>query len=41
MKEHSDSNSNYSEDDIINFKMLEFLVDNIFVDSAGKVFQPI
>ena len=29
MKEHSDSKSKYSEDDII--KMLEFLVDNIFV----------
>ena len=27
--EHSDSNSKYAEDDIIN--MLEFLVDNIFV----------
>ena len=29
----------YSEDDII--KMLEFLVDNIFVVFAGKVFQQI
>ena len=28
-KEHSDSKHKYSEDDII--KMLEFLVDNIFV----------
>ena len=37
MKEHSDSKSKYSEDDII--KMLEFLVDNIFVVFAGKVFQ--
>ena len=37
VKEHSHSKNKYSEDDII--KMLEFLVDNIFVDFAGKVFQ--
>ena len=37
VKEHSDSKSKYSEDDII--KMLEFRVDNIFVVFAGKVFQ--
>ena len=37
VKEHSDSKNKYSEDDII--KMLEFLVDNIFVVFAGKVFQ--
>ena len=37
VKEHSDSKSKYTEDDII--KMLEFLVDNIFVVFAGKVFQ--
>ena len=37
VKEHSDSKNKYSEDDII--KMLEFLVDNIFVVVAGKVFQ--
>ena len=37
VKEHSDSKHKYSEDDII--KMLEFLVDNIFVVFAGKVFQ--
>ena len=39
VKEHSDSKHKYSEDDII--KMLEFLVDNIFVGFAGKVFQQI
>ena len=39
VKEHSDSKNKYSEDDII--KMLEFLVDNIFVGFAGKVFQQI
>ena len=37
VKEHSDSKNKYSEEDII--KMLEFLVDNIFVVLAGKVFQ--
>ena len=37
VKEHSDSKNKYSADDII--KMLEFLVDNIFVVFAGKVFQ--
>ena len=39
VKEHSDSKSKYTEEDII--KMLEFLVDNIFVVFAGKVFQQI
>ena len=45
MKEHSDSKTSkyfclkYYEYDII--KMLEFLVDNIFVVFAGKVFQQI
>ena len=39
VKEHSDSKNKYSEHDII--KMLEFLVDNIFVVFAGKVFQQI
>ena len=37
MKEHSGSKNKYSKDDII--KMLELLVDNIFVVFAGKVFQ--
>ena len=37
VKEHSYSKNKYSEDDII--KMLEFLVDNICVVFAGKVFQ--
>ena len=37
LKEHTDSKSKYTEEDII--KMLEFLVDNIFVVFAGKVFQ--
>ena len=37
VKRHSDSKNKYSEEDII--KVLEFLVDNIFVVFAGKVFQ--
>ena len=37
MKEHSDSYNKYSEDNLI--KMLEFIVDNIFVVFAEKVFQ--
>ena len=37
MKEHSDAKNKYTEEDII--KMLEFLVDNIFVVFAGKGFQ--
>ena len=37
VKEHSDSKSKYTEDDIIN--MLEFLVDTIFVVFGGKVFN--
>ena len=39
VKEHSDSKNKCTEEDII--KMLEFLVDNIFVVFAGKVFQQI
>ena len=35
VKEHSDSKNKYTEEDII--KMLEFLVDNIFVVFVGKV----
>ena len=39
MKEHSDAKRKYNEEDII--QMLEFLLDNIFVVLAGKVFQQI
>ena len=39
VKENSDSKNKYSEDDII--KMLEFLIDNIFVVFAGNVSQQI
>ena len=39
VREHSNSKSKYTEEVII--KTLEFLVDNIFVVFAGKVFQQI
>ena len=39
VREHSDSKSKYTEENII--RMLEFLVDNIFVVFAGKFFQQI
>ena len=39
VREHSNLKSKYTEEDII--RMLEFLVDNIFVVFAGKVFQQI
>ena len=39
MKEYSDSKNKYTEEDII--KMLELLVDNIFMVFAGNFFQQI
>ena len=39
VKVHSDSKRKYTEEDVI--KMLEFLVDNIFVDFAVKDVQQI
>ena len=39
VKEHSDSKSKYTKEDII--RILEFLVDNIHVVFAGKEFQQI
>ena len=39
VREHSDFKNKYTEEYII--KMLEFLVDNIFVVFAGKLFQQI
>ena len=39
VKEYSDLKNTYTEEDFI--KMLEFLVDNIFVVFAGNVFQQI
>ena len=37
VKDHSDSNKKFSESDII--KMLDFLIDNIFVTFGGRVFN--
>ena len=39
VREHSDSKIKYTEEDIT--RMIEFLVDNIFVVFAGKVIQQI
>ena len=36
VKHHSDSNKKYSETDIV--RMLNFLIDNIFVMFGGRVF---
>ena len=37
VKQHTDSSQKYSEIDIV--RMLEFLIDNIFVEFGGLVFQ--
>ena len=37
VKDHSDCIQKYTEDDII--KMLNFLIDNIFVEFGGQIFQ--
>ena len=37
VKNHSDSSNKFSESDII--KMLDFLIDNIFVTFGGRVYQ--
>ena len=37
VKNHSDSDKKFSENDII--RMLEFLIDNIFVMFGGQLFQ--
>ena len=37
VKHHTDSNMKYNEDDIV--RMLEFLIDNIFVQFAGNIYQ--
>ena len=37
VKEHTDASKKYNEDDIIN--MLNFLIDNIFVEYGGVIFQ--
>ena len=37
VREHTDSNNKFTEDDIVN--MINFLIDNIFVVFGGQVFQ--
>ena len=37
VKNHTDSNKKYSEEDIV--RMLDFLIDNIFVEFGGRIFQ--
>ena len=37
IKDHSDANTKYSELDVI--KMLAFLIDNIYVEFSGQIFQ--
>ena len=39
VKDHSEAKNKYTEDDIV--RMLEFLIDNIFVESGGVIFQVI
>ena len=37
VKNYSKSDKKYTEDEIVN--MIEFLIDNIFVQFSGRVFQ--
>ena len=37
VRDHSDAPQNYSDADVI--KMLEYLIDNIFVEFGGRIFQ--
>ena len=39
VKSHSDAKHKYTEDDIID--MLNFLIDNIFVEFGGHIFQQV
>ena len=39
VKNHSESKHKYTEDDIV--RMIEFLIDNIFVESGGVIFQQV
>ena len=39
VKDHSDSKNKFSEADVVN--MLEFLIDNIYVEFGGLVFQQV
>jgi len=37
VKDHTNSNTKYTEDDIVN--MTNFLIDNIFIEFGGRIFQ--
>jgi len=37
VKDHTDSKTKYTEDDIVN--VINFLIDNIFVEFGGRIFQ--
>ena len=39
VRDHSDAPQKYSDADVI--KMLEYLIDNIFVEFGGRIFQQI
>ena len=39
VKDHSEAKNKYTEDDIV--RMLEFLIDNIFVECGGVIFQQV
>ena len=39
VKDHSEAKHKYTEDDI--YRMLEFLIDNIFVECGGVIFQKV
>ena len=39
VKNHSESKHKYTKDDIV--RMIEFLIDNIFVESGGVIFQQV
>jgi len=37
VKDHTNNKKKYTEDDIVN--MINFLTDNIFIESGGRIFQ--
>ena len=39
VKDHSEAKNKYTEDDIV--RMIEFFIDNIFVESGGVIFQQV
>ena len=39
VKDHSNANHKYTENDIV--RMIDFLIDNIFVECGGEIFQQV